>query len=129
MTILSIIGVIIWSIFFQGFNFSQKSMSKNTIHQESNLVITNLTRIHQTSNEYEISMSSCKIIVIATKQDTTTKTYEFEHPRLCFSINQVGIFDPSTQDVDIKLTIYERIEPSNVVDVDTILYRLKDGGY
>lgn len=127
ISILSFIGVIIWSVFFQGYRFSQKSISKNTIQQEANLLITNLKKLHQTSKGYDISSLNCTVTVNVTKQDETTQTYEFNHPNLCISLDRTGPIDPDEEDVNLTVTIYEKNDINNKVEIDTILYRLKDG--
>ena len=39
ITILSIIGVIIWNVFIQGTKYSNTAVTKNRLIQESNIVI------------------------------------------------------------------------------------------
>ncbi|MFZ7945574.1 type II secretion system protein [Neobacillus sp. 19] len=130
LAILSLIGIIIWNVFFQGMKFSEKSVTKNTMQQEANLLITNLKKIHQTSKLYEISSSTCKITVSITKQDDTTQTVEFNYPDFCISFDHSidGEVEPDIEDLNLTVTIYEKKDPKNKVEVDTILYRLKDGG-
>lgn len=38
LSITTTIGILIWSIFFQGFNYSNKAMTKNQMQQEANMV-------------------------------------------------------------------------------------------
>jgi prepilin-type N-terminal cleavage/methylation domain-containing protein len=128
ITILSFVGVIIWSIFFQGYTFSHKSMSKNSIQQEATIILTNLTKIHQTSKQYEISNTACTITVTITKQDSSIQSQEFKHTGLCISSSYTGLVIPEEDDIHLTLTIHEVSDPTNEVNVDSFLYRLKDGG-
>jgi prepilin-type N-terminal cleavage/methylation domain-containing protein len=128
LMILSSIGGIIWSVFFQGSKFTQNSISKNTTQQEANILITTLKRIHQTSKNYTVNSSACKVTVTATKQDNTTKNYEFKATNLCISIDHAGTVIPDNNDISIKLTIYDINNTNNRVEINAILYRLKDGG-
>jgi prepilin-type N-terminal cleavage/methylation domain-containing protein len=126
IAILSVIGAIIWSVFFQGFNFSQKSVTKNRLQQEANIVIVNLTRIHQTSLVYSISSSDCKITVNYTKKvDNSQQSLVFEGDGLCYTTDMTGSFDPNQNDNDVKVTVYDQNDPTNKAEVDAFLYRLK----
>jgi prepilin-type N-terminal cleavage/methylation domain-containing protein len=126
LAILSVIGTIIWSIFFQGYNFSQKSVTKNRLQQEANLVIVNLTKIHQTSLVYTISNSDCKITVNYTiKLDYSKQSQVFAGSGLCYTTDVTGSFDPNQNDNDIKVTVYDQNDRTNQAEVDTFLYRLK----
>jgi prepilin-type N-terminal cleavage/methylation domain-containing protein len=127
LTILSLIGGIIWGVFFQGNKFSQTSVSKNNIQQEANIIIMNLKKIHQTSKEYTISSNGCAVTVNATKLDSTTQYFEFKNTKLCISLDRTGYIQPGSQDLTLNVTIYELMNPKNTVIVETILYRLKDG--
>jgi type II secretory pathway pseudopilin PulG len=134
VTILSIIGITIWQIFFAGYNFSQKSVTKNMLNQEANLVITTLTRIHQTEEEYRIISAGCKISVL----DKTNKEIAlFTHPQYCFRAENPIDFselppDPHTpstdgNDIELIVRISENSNNTNHVAVRTLLYRLKEG--
>ncbi|MEW9053299.1 MAG: type II secretion system protein [Neobacillus sp.] len=139
LVILSILGVIIWSIFFQGFSFSQKAISKNSMLQESNITITNLTRIHQTLTEYEIKSENCDILITNNKV-TPPQVQEFHHTSICFNLDiKVDSTDKGTGPVTIKpnsnnvtliITASDRKRPDNQIVLDTFLYRMKGGvGY
>jgi prepilin-type N-terminal cleavage/methylation domain-containing protein len=128
LAILSFTGSIVWSVFFQGINFSQTSISKNTIQQETNLIITNLKKIHQTSKEYTINNGTCTITVNATKADSSTQTYVFDHPSLCFQLDYTGLVQPDNEDVKLTITTSEKNDTNNKLEIKTILFRLKDGG-
>lgn len=146
LTILSIIGVIIWNTFFQGYQFSQKAISKNFIIQETNLLITNLKQDHQTMKEYEIKTSgtsNCDITITpkinGVLQPSQAKVYT--NSQICFSI-QITInninkgsgpvsvkpnsVDPNDNaDVELNITASDKKDSENNVNVDTFLYRIK----
>ena len=127
LVIISIIGVTIWSVFFQGYQYSEKSISKNSMIQEANLLITDLTEIHQSSNKYVLENSNCKIKVTI---DDTLPAREFEHPILCYSTNVTSatVFPKqSGGNLPLTVTIYERNKQNNKVSVRAKLYRLKGG--
>jgi prepilin-type N-terminal cleavage/methylation domain-containing protein len=148
LTILSIIGVTIWSVFFQGYNFSQKSISKNFIIQETNIVISNLTRIHQKTNEYEfiIPSSKCEFTVNSKIASVTNPTVlvsqpaqTFQNSRICLSIQYViedlapsadpNKIIPNKNDVSITITASDINDPQNKVETKSYLYRVKGAGY
>ena len=73
LVILSIVGIGMWSAFFQGFEYSNKTISENLMIQEANILITNLTKIHQKTEEYEIENDGCKIVVTINGKPQTFK--------------------------------------------------------
>ncbi|MFP7299848.1 type II secretion system protein J [Neobacillus niacini] len=137
LVILSFIGVTIWSVFFQGYNFSQKAISKNSLIQEANIVISQLTKIHQTAKEYELVNSSdqCKITAKVTKQDDSEYTEEYSsNPNVCIYYNLTnGIgnpIDPHLNDALLEITAYDKNDSTNKVTIETKLYRYKgDANY
>jgi prepilin-type N-terminal cleavage/methylation domain-containing protein len=135
LSIMSIVGIIIWSVFFQGFEFSKKSTSKNFMIQETNLLITNIKKIHQKANDYSISIpNTCEILI---EVNRGTEKHEFSHPKICFEylitndpsdlIDPTNI-DPNQKNIHIKFITSERQDRNNKITIDTILYRLKEGG-
>ena len=86
LAILSIVSILIWSIFFQGTNYSNKAMTKNQMQQEANIIITNLTKIHQTSDSYDIDSSkTCSFTV---NDNDKGLTEVFEHSQLSISVKK-----------------------------------------
>lgn len=129
LTILSFIGIIIWSVFFQGYNYSKNAVSKNKMQQEANIIITTLTRIHQTALSYVISIpESGTVEVVVTEQDNSIRKVSFKDNQLLIQINQTGTIIPKSNDLDLKITITDKNNPKNLVEVETLLYRLKGGG-
>lgn len=127
LTILSIIGVVIWNAFFQGYNYSQTAVSKNSMQQEANLIITSLTRIHQTSTEYTISNPNKTIEV----NSSNGHTIKFENSQMEYTIDLKGhltTVKPTTVEadkrIDITITINDKNDASNQVVVEATLSRL-----
>jgi type II secretory pathway pseudopilin PulG len=135
MVLLSIIGVTVWSVFFQGYSFSQKAISKNFMHQETNLLISNLTKIHQTAKQYELlnTASNCEVTVKITNKDNTTRTDIFTHPKMCFKFDitntAVNPINPNLTDVQLLLTTSDKNIADNKITIDTFLYRIKGVKY
>ncbi|MBH9968199.1 PulJ/GspJ family protein [[Bacillus] enclensis] len=130
LTLLSVIGLILWSVLIDGISYSEKAASKNTVQQEANIIAMGLTKIHQTSDDYEIVSKECKLNVkywIELDPDPQIKI--FEHPQLCISSNEttdIKDFDPDTNDFHLNLTIYDKSKPENKLNVTTTLFRLKE---
>lgn len=135
LVILSIIGVTIWSVFFQSYNFSQKAISKNIMHQETNLLIKSLTRVHQTAKQYEILNSSteCEITVNVTNKDDTTWKETFSHSNMCFKFeiknSAVNPIIPNKTDAQLLITTSDKNITNNKITIDTFLYRVKGVKY
>lgn len=121
LTILSIVGVLIWSVFFQGTSYSKKAMTKNQMQQEANVIINNLMKFHRTNDRYEIESLNCKI----TANGKTTNV--FESSQFCFMTNFSGAIIPSKEDVSLTVTIKDKSDISNLIQVDALLFRLKSG--
>jgi hypothetical protein len=133
--ILSFTGIIIWSVFFQGATYTQRASTKNELHQEANIVITKLTKIHQTSDQYQISNTGCKLTVTI----NTNQIQEINNSKYCISVRLVNIdtnevlvenslVDPNNNDISFQLTIYDLDDNRNSIVENGILYRLKGGG-
>jgi prepilin-type N-terminal cleavage/methylation domain-containing protein len=132
LSILSFVGIIIWNVFFQGYQYSQNASSKNSMIQETNIIITNLSKIHQTSDEYEIKSSNSNCgITITYKKGISQETLAFDHPQLCFSFvfkNSIsGIINPKLTDVPLTVTASDKKNPNNKISIDSTLYRMKGG--
>lgn len=130
LSIVTTIGILIWSVFFQGFNYSKKATTTNQMQQEANIIISSLTTSHRKLglDSYEIQSSSCKISI---SKDSSV-IQEYEHPQLCFYLGEKAE-DPFTEtvteyddDVPLTLTVQEdKNEPNLKITVETILSRLE----
>jgi prepilin-type N-terminal cleavage/methylation domain-containing protein len=138
LAILSFLSVIIWSFFFQGYKFSQKAISKNMMIQETNILITNLTKIHQTIEKYAIKSENCNIKITNLKT-TPPQEQIFDYPSICFDlleINNVKGAGPITiepnkngNDISLKISTRDKKNPDNSIIIDTFLYRVKGADY
>ncbi|MEC1521776.1 prepilin-type N-terminal cleavage/methylation domain-containing protein [Neobacillus niacini] len=143
VSIISIIGVVIWGVFFQGIQYSQKSFSKNFMIQETNIILTNLIKNHQTVKSYDIENPSCKIVIKSrlTADPTVYETVEYSHPKICINleikqadgsvIKSKSNIIPSQASGDTTLTIIasDKVDPANKVSIEAQLYRLKGADY
>ncbi|WP_231687986.1 type II secretion system protein [Bacillus sp. FJAT-27251] len=129
--ILSIAGTIIWQVFFQGYQYSQRALSKNKMLQEVNIISTNILRTHQTEEQYQLKMltSGCGISLSANGH-----TEIFDHNEICISFNQNGIPDvikPNVEHAELPFVLraWERTNIENKVELEARLYRMKGGNY
>jgi Tfp pilus assembly protein PilE len=132
LTILSIVGVLIWQVFFQGYKYSNDAVTKNTLTQEANVIVLKLTRIHQSNEEYTIKSSNGMIEFLDSDNNQITKytSSKFTYSALLNDIEMNSqIVNPSdkTQNLKIEIRVTDKNNPSNKVSVKTLLYRLKDG--
>ena len=120
LTVLSIVGAVIWNVFFQGLLYTKKAVSQNSIQQEANVIVMTLTKIHQTSEEYELENSNCTI-----KEKNSGQ--ELKNDDLCFSLDQTytGPIDPNKVNYPLLVTITDKHHPENTFVIDTTLYKLK----
>ncbi len=131
LVILSFIGVLIWSVFNSGIKFSNKEISKNQMQQEANIILTTLTKIHQTATSYSInSNASCSVTVNANFSHSS-EVYNFENQKLCINIthnNASDDFDPIYHNnlVTFYITISEKNNRKNEISIEGVLSRLKD---
>lgn len=147
LAVLSFTGTMIWNVFFQGINFSQKAATNNILQQEANIVIFNLKKIHRTSEQYKIvntpislDTPGCKkieVTYIKSDNPDQTQKIDFYKEGLCFSADElgdsnpnqqdgiIGPISPSSQDANINVTISDQHDPNNKVEIETLLDRLK----
>ncbi|MGF3105019.1 type II secretion system protein [Rossellomorea sp. DUT-2] len=126
LTILSIIGAVVWNVFFQGIHYTKKAVSQNSIQQEANIITMRLTRIHQSSESYELENPDCTI-----KVNYSELEEEFHHNDLCFSLENAPEEPilPSKIDYPLLITITDKHHPKNKFVIDTTLYRLKGSNH
>ena len=126
ITILSVIGVVIWNVFFQGLYYSDKAVTQNTMQQESNYVSMKLSRIHQTSKEYALISSDCAIKVNYINKNNESLEETFKEPKLCLSTNFSGRVNPNKEDLSLTISIQDKAKASNNFYLETVFYRLKE---
>lgn len=126
--ILSIIGIVIWNVFIQGYQFSNKSIKKSQMQQEANYVLTSMKRFHQNSDvPYYINVSGCEITV--SNKPEGSDSIVFNHPQICFSSNFTGRKDvnPERENVNFIIIATDENDNRNKLSIETVLYRLKSG--
>lgn len=126
LTILSIISVVIWNVFFQGLYYSDKAVTQNAMQQESNYITMKLTRIHQTSIEYELKNSNCIIEVDYISQNNESSKETITDAHLCFKTNFSGRVDPNKEDLPLTISIHDKNDDTNEFVMETVFYRLKE---
>lgn len=130
ISIMAIISVILWGIFYQGNTFTQKKISENQLSQEVNTLARTLQTIHQKGEPYSIIVEDCKIVV---------NEKSLEHPYICFDIqtflnktneNMIGkTIEPTIEEYhSLTLTIIanDKKYPEQTVILPVRLYRLKE---
>ncbi|MDM5333204.1 prepilin-type N-terminal cleavage/methylation domain-containing protein [Ureibacillus composti] len=130
IVLISIIGLLMWNIFFQGVNYSANAITKTQIQQQANVIISDLTKIHQTTEEdyYEIipSADSCSFSII----DRKNLNRKYENSKLCLQVENTPItIKPKNEDNNklLKLTIFEKNNRDNQIQVEFQLHRLIGG--
>lgn len=131
LVILSIVGTIIWSVFNNGVRFSNEAISKNQMQQEANIVLTKLTKIHQTATEYTLMSNSNCTFTVKAIIDNNNEDYQFENSKLCLQVTHNGTsdsIDPVGKDhiLPLIVTISDRNNLANDIELDAVLSRLKD---
>ncbi|MEB2302764.1 prepilin-type N-terminal cleavage/methylation domain-containing protein [Lysinibacillus xylanilyticus] len=125
--IFTFVFILVWSIFFQGTNYSKKAVSKNQMLQEANVIITSLNSIHKRSTEYTVTSTNCSFSIQYTAKGAT-KTEVFKNSQMCIELDNIytNPIEPKTTNVAIKLIIKEKEHPTNKVKIETLLSRLKE---
>lgn len=102
ITLLSIIGIIVWSVFIQGIKNTNEGATKTKLTQEMNYVQTTLRKMHQTAYKYEIIDTSCSIQIkyYNSKESSKYKTLQFDNDQICYKIDNAKIND--IKDIDTK---------------------------
>lgn len=125
--LISIISFLAWNIFFQGKNYTEKSLSKSQMQQEANIILSRLSKIHQSSDNYEVNIQTCSFNIKYTVNGNT-KNESFNNSRLCIKLSNIpNIIDPKTINaIDFNLYIEDINKPDNNILVNSYIYRLKE---
>lgn len=132
ITIVSIVGLLVWGVLIQGTKYSEQAVTKNQLTQEANIVISTARSIHQNSDEYTITSNTDCGIRIGEK--------DFNHPNICYKVSNLKDSDENTinngEDIDPRdekyhsisfgLTVEDRENAENAVEIRTELYRLSE---
>jgi prepilin-type N-terminal cleavage/methylation domain-containing protein len=141
LAILSIVSVLLYGVLLNGFHYSKKSQEKVSIQQEMNIIVTSITKFHESYETYEIKVDhnpdASKIQLIGKDSGTVVKTIELSNSNYEYSL-----FDYSgptetalpqlpaiknvitSQPLYIRLLIKDKKHPSQTYEVKTIISRL-----
>lgn len=129
LTLLTGIGLLIWGVFFQGSKYTSTVVSANQMQQEANEIATYLTRLHQTSEWYEIKTNS-KTVTIVSKynsvENETKKVYESEQFNYDVKIVGPRKIYPNKNNVEATIVVAEKENQQNNMEIETYLYRLQN---
>ncbi|MEL3970894.1 prepilin-type N-terminal cleavage/methylation domain-containing protein [Rossellomorea oryzaecorticis] len=122
LALLSVIGLVLWNVFFQGLSYSKKAVSQTAMQQEANMISMELTRIHQSHSTYRLVNTDCSIEIY--DSESSPQPFDtFSHSELCIS----GITEEidSSNSRDLVLTLHDKEHPENKFELTTTLYKLK----
>lgn len=143
ITILSVVGLLVWGIFIQGTKFSGQAMTKNELTQEINIVTSNFKNIHQNADKYSIYLHTCSI-KIEYKEDMDRGEVKFNNANICYKVeniknsvqdeialnegNEVHLNPRSNEhhSINFDLIIEENGNPDNNVKIKVNLFRLEE---
>ncbi|WP_045523452.1 type II secretion system protein [Neobacillus niacini] len=138
LAIVSIISILLYGVLLNGFDYSKKSKENVSLQQEMNIVVTSITKFHESYGAYDIIVdgpNSSKIQLLSKKPDgTVDKTIELSNSSYEYSLfDYKGTtetpFSPTTnvstaQPLYIKIIIKDKKQPSQAYEVKTIISRL-----
>lgn len=128
LTLLSIISILIWSVFSQGHRFSRESIVVSQLQQEANRIGTELMNFHRNAeSEYTLQSSSCNILIHQNGQEEIRI-----ESRMCLTISEgknatTITIDPEQENKKLTLTVSEKGRGQNQVRIEIFLHRLKSG--
>lgn len=122
LTILSIVGIMVWNIFIQGSKYSSNSINKNLIQQEANIMSEQIKNLHKTSSELTILSENCSVLITTEKESIT-----YSNDRYCYNLNPNGRYSPKAQHhkLQLNLEISDKSDSSRMFQKELSLYRLK----
>ncbi|MEH7276293.1 type II secretion system protein [Neobacillus vireti] len=139
LAIVSFISILLYGVLINGFDYSKKSQEKVSLQQEMNIVVTTITKFHESYGEYDINLDpnpgSSKIHLLGKKTDgTIDKSIELSNPNYEYSLYDYKS-TPETplslttsvstaQPLYIKIIIKDKKHPSQTYEVKTIIARL-----
>lgn len=132
LAILSIIGVLVWGVFFQGTEYSNKAFTKNQMQQEANIIVAKLTKIHQThkpvsgNESYEILSTDGKITIKYNDKAGNRKTEVIENSHHSYSTDSVTVNPEIENEISLTVTIKDD-KTGESLSIRTTLYRLGGG--
>lgn len=135
ITILAVIGIIIWNVLIEGTSYSQQAMTKNQLTQEVNIVIARMQNEYQKLDEFKMTSGGCMVSV--STNESLIARYGDTHSKICFELydgtNPLPIFTAEPKldgalDNKFHLAVYEKDNTSNKIKIPFRLSRLKERG-
>lgn len=99
ITILFVLGGMVYAMLFQMFANFSSTENRSTARQEANLIIAQLTNIHQTSDEYTIEYESDNYFI--TKANGNSMRLGHKNYQYDLSVNGIGL--EAIKDIPIYL--------------------------
>jgi prepilin-type N-terminal cleavage/methylation domain-containing protein len=139
LAILSIISTLLYGVLLNGIDYSKKSKAAVSLQQEMNIIITNITKVHESYGSYNIIVNpkpDASKIQLLGKDSTGTiiKTIELSNADYEYSLfNYQGTTEvpfsnttsvTTSQPLYIKIIIKNKKNPSKIYEVKTIISRL-----
>lgn len=139
MAIFSIVSILIYGVLINGMNYSEKSKDNVSRQQEMNILVTTITKAHETYAMYDIvvdqSPDANRIQLIGKDvSGTVVNTVEISNENFVYSlVNSQGSTEVpfsttttvnSSQPLYIKIIIKDKKRPSQTSEIKTIISRL-----
>lgn len=138
LAIMSIISILLYGVLMNGFDYSKKSQEKVSIQQEMNIVVTSITKFHESYESYQIKVDhnpdASKIQLLGKDSGSVVKTIELSNSDYVYTLfDYSGSTEttlPVTKDVltaqplYIKIIIKDKKHPSQTYEIKTIISRL-----
>ncbi|MEH7381980.1 prepilin-type N-terminal cleavage/methylation domain-containing protein [Bacillus sp. JJ1533] len=139
LAIFSIVSILIYGVLLNGMNYSEKSKDNVSRQQEMNILVTTITKAHETYASYDIvvdqSPDAHNIQLIG--KDATgniVHTVDIANENYVYSLynsqesNEVPFSTETTVDssqpLHIKIIIKDKKQPSKTSEIKTIISRL-----
>jgi prepilin-type N-terminal cleavage/methylation domain-containing protein len=138
LTILSLLIGLVYGVFINGINYSNKAKDTVSIQQEANLILTTLKELHETNSTYtvEVPIDHEALIIleegnVINKIENPSFLYQICDPSLgvdCdtqYNSNFSKTIANTNQDTfQVRLLLINKKKPSIKYEVQTILSRL-----
>lgn len=109
LVIVSIVGILVWNLLFQGFDFSKRTISANELQKEANLINTNIQNLHTKHKIHNIYVENNALII---EYDEEQKEI-FNHPNIYYNLIDYSILETGKRfqlEIELKSTTNENIK-------------------
>lgn len=138
ITILSIVSIIIYNVFFNGLQYSSQAKDTVSIQQEANYLLTILKEQHENAeNNYTVTVENEQKTIIINKNlpteiDATNPQYLYQicdmddTTKSCDEQNATDLTITKTtkNNFYVKITLINKNNPNLTYEIKTILSRL-----